>query len=225
MKIQYKLEQVYPGIFHCTIKDSYDLAMTFCRVQEYYESPLKEVRGKHFNFLEFMRLYAKKQGNGVFDYPTSWCGFNVPGSTVSNLYSKRLPDFNQYDNVILTIHKRLLKKCKNDNYYLIGSQGKKDVLYHEYCHGLYALDSTYRTTVQQIINKLNVTVRKKIENSLLKKGYCKKVLLDEIQAYLSTDFLFLRDSLKFNKKELCNFTDVHLELKKHFKPYKKFLTK
>jgi len=48
MNIKYKLKEIYKGIFLVTIQDEYDLAMTFCRLQEYYESPFKQIRGKTF---------------------------------------------------------------------------------------------------------------------------------------------------------------------------------
>ena len=60
MKIEYTLKNLYPGVYLCTIKDMYDLTMTFCRVQEFYESPFKQIRNKKFLLLEFMKLYSKK---------------------------------------------------------------------------------------------------------------------------------------------------------------------
>jgi len=49
--INYKIEKVKPKIFAVIIEDSYDRAMTFLRIQEFYESPNPAFRGnKDFSF-------------------------------------------------------------------------------------------------------------------------------------------------------------------------------
>ena len=51
IKIDYKIEQVKPKVFAVIIEDRYDRAMTFLRVQEFYESPNPAFRGnKDFSF-------------------------------------------------------------------------------------------------------------------------------------------------------------------------------
>jgi inorganic pyrophosphatase len=54
--------------------------------------------------------------------------------------------------------------------------------------------------------------RKKMESKLLKIGYCKSVLKDEIQAYLST-----YKKVFFNKKILSKKWKIPKEFKKVFK--------
>ena len=39
MNIDYKITEVKPNVFAVIIPNQYDRAMTFCRVQEFYESP------------------------------------------------------------------------------------------------------------------------------------------------------------------------------------------
>ena len=63
--ISYKLEKIQDGIYHCIIDDMYDLAMTFCRIQEFYESPFSQIRGKNFKLLDFMRIYSKNNGDNI----------------------------------------------------------------------------------------------------------------------------------------------------------------
>jgi hypothetical protein len=220
MKIKYSLKKLYPGIYLCKIEDMYDLTMTFCRVQEFYESPFKQIRGKKFTIIEFMALYAK-ENEGVFSYPQDWAGFNVPGPIVAELYDHLgVEDINEYDNIITDIHDKIRGEIDSMNYYLIGSNSDKTTITHECCHALYFLDAEYKKNTNSILKKLRPSVRTKAESVLYDLGYDKSVLNDELQAYFSTEFHSLRENVKFNKKELENVTDVVLDLKKNFKKYK-----
>ncbi|CAB5226314.1 hypothetical protein UFOVP760_93 [uncultured Caudovirales phage] len=221
MNVNYTLKNLYPGIYLCSIKDMYDLAMTFCRVQEFYESPIKQIKGQKFSLIELMSLYAKRNGN-VFTYPEDWGGFNVPGPVISNLFKLGIDDYNQYDDIIESIHKKINKEIPIPNhYYLIGSDDDKKTIEHEVCHALYFLDKDYKKKVNSIIKKLIPSARKKAVNVLFQLGYDKSVINDELQAYFSTEFLSLKSKTKLNKKELDNITDVVLELKNNFKEFKK----
>jgi hypothetical protein len=199
----------------------YDLAMTFCRIQEFYESPIKHIRGHKFKLLEFMATYAKTR-DGVFSYPTDWGGFNIPGPVVDRLFKLGIDDYNGYDKIIEGIHNKINKEIDQpNNYYLIGSDNNKTTVEHEYCHGLYFVNKKYRDTVNGIVKQLLPAVRKKISKVLLNLGYDESVMDDEIQAYLSTGFNLIKENTKFNKRELTNFTDVVLELHRNFKTYRK----
>lgn len=221
MNVNYTLKNLYPGIYLCSIKDMYDLAMTFCRVQEFYESPIKQIKGQKFSLIELMSLYAKRNGN-VFTYPEDWGGFNVPGPVISNLFKLGIDDYNQYDDIIESIHKKINREIPIPNhYYLIGSDDNKKTVEHEVCHALYFLDKEYKKKVNSILKKLIPSARKKAVGVLFDLGYDKSVINDELQAYLSTEFLSLKSKTKLNKKELENITDVVLEFKANFKEFRK----
>jgi len=219
MKVKYSLKNLYPGIYLCKIENMYDLAMTFCRVQEYYESPIKEIRGKKFTLIELMSRYAKKN-DGSFSYPIDWGGFNIPGPIVEALYKGGIDDQNIYDDIILDIHKTIIAEVGNSHYYLIGSNSDKSTIAHECAHALFFLDKEYKKRTKEILKRLHKSVYKKAERVLLDLGYYKSVIDDELQAYLSTEFHSLKSKTKFNKKEIDNLTSVILELKNFFKPYK-----
>ena len=159
MKIKYSLKKIYPGIYFCKIEDMYDLAMTFCRIQEFYESPFKQIRGKRFTLVELMAIYSK--GNeGSFTYPIDWGGFNIPGPIISNLYDNEVEDFNIYDGIITDIHDKVVGEVNSHNYYLIGSNSDKSTIAHECCHALYFLDKNYKKSVNKIIKNLHRSLRK-----------------------------------------------------------------
>jgi hypothetical protein len=67
MKLKYQIKEVKPFIFAVIIKDKYDRAMTFCRAQEYYESPSLKFRGKQFSIWYYMKWYHERYGGG-FSY-------------------------------------------------------------------------------------------------------------------------------------------------------------
>lgn len=106
MNIKYKLKEIYPKVFLVTMDNSYDLAMTFCRVQEFYESPYKEIRGKYFTMAEFQRLYTMRRGSDCFTYPSDWAGFNIPSQILLDCYGyfSNFQDLNQYDEVMQEIY-------------------------------------------------------------------------------------------------------------------------
>jgi len=210
--MKYKLEQ-YPGeesIFVVTTDNQYDLAMLFMRVQEYYESPFKQIRGKEFTIIKFMELYSKKLGDGAFTYAKDWPGFNVPGNVIKTIYGPgykyHIEDFNDYDYEM----EEILNKIKSKEFYLIGAV-KKDAstIEHELCHARFALDKNYRKKAKDILKKLPDKIRKKIEDYLLSIGYCKGTLEDELQAYIANDYHYLIENIKFSLKDEKKLWNLH----------------
>jgi hypothetical protein len=221
MKIKYTLKKLYPSVYLCTIRDMYTLAMTFCRVQEFYESPFKQIRNKKFSLIKFMELYSKKNG-GCFTYAQDWGGFNVPGRVVANLYKIGIDDYNKYDSTIEEIHKTINKEIKEKNhYYLIAADNNAKTVEHELCHAFYTLIPDYKTKANKILKKLSPSVHKKASKALYDLGYGKSTLLDEFQAYFITDFATIVENSILTKDELCNLTDVSMELRAVYKEYKK----
>jgi hypothetical protein len=222
MNIKYKLKEIYKGIFLVTIQDEYDLAMTFCRLQEFYESPFKQIRGKTFEMDEFQRLYAKKFGDGVFTYPADWAGFNVPGDIMDKFMSVTFPDWgNSYDCTVDHIHWTITDEYEAYNetrpYYLIGAGPEdKDTINHEICHALYYLDKDYKFKVDYIISELDPKLLNYFKSELLSKGYSKGVIIDEVNAYVCFDSGYLLASKKLNKREKKNFDNIKHKLKSLF---------
>jgi len=221
MNIKYQLKEIYKRVFLVTIKDSYDLAMSFCRIQEYYESPFKQVRGKVFTMNELQRLYSKRFGDGVFTYPQDWKGFNIPGHVVDEFMSLNFTDWNNdYDKVMEDIHSEIKRGSKKASqpYYVIGCEPRDtETIKHELCHAVYYLDQEYRAKVNELINSLHRNLFASFREHLLNIGYSKNVIIDEINAYICVDSHQLTDSArKMNKKEKKNFTETQLKLQSIF---------
>lgn len=197
--MKWRLETLYPGIFHLRFANAYDAAMHFVRYQENYESPVW--RDKVFTLVEFMDWYAKDQSKGwsnkgtaqrgkfeMFSYPSDWGGFNVPSYVFDRLNYDTIPDINTYDEFMQSVV-QVIRCTSVDKFYLIGTTDGPDVdgyLDHEISHGLYYTNETYREDAEALLEAADPTVVTRITDSLLGGGYCEEVIKDECIAYLAT---------------------------------------
>lgn len=222
MKIDYKIEEVRPGVFAVIVKDHYHRAMLFCRVQEFYESPNPQFRGKNFSIWDYIEWYSREH-NDVFTYTFDWGGFNIPLKTAYDCYEKLREFETPYDEVmnkiIGTIELRMFhkKSTRNWNAYIIGADStESDTFDHEICHGLYATNKEYKELVDEITLSIPLEAYTKFKNNLLAMGYTDSVIDDEIQAYLSTNYEYTKFSKGINKKVCKAF---HKEYQKVFNKY------
>jgi hypothetical protein len=205
MKINHTLTKLHKGIYLLEIENSYDLAMTFCRVQEFYESSFEEIRGKNFTISQLMRLYSMKFGDGIFTYPIDWVGFNVPYKAIWNCYYEfQIVDANEYDDFIQEIDDKIQLESPN-KYYLIGSPpNAKTTIDHEVAHAFYFLNKKYKKAADTIIDSIYESSLKKMKKHLNSIGYSDTVFKDEVQAYLSNTPNYFLENAELNKKETKN---------------------
>jgi len=218
MKIEYKIEEVRPNVFAVIVKDHYHRAMLFCRVQEYYESPNPEFRGKNFSIWDYIEWYSREH-NDVFTYTFDWGGFNIPLNVAESCYSKLLKkgEFTPYDLEMNYIVKTIRGMVGNGKAYIIGAPTTEDETFeHEVCHGLYATNKEYKVLVDEITETIEWQDYLKFEGNLLDMGYTAAVIPDEIQAYLSTNYEYTKFSKGVSKKK-CKA--LHKEYKKVFDKY------
>lgn len=157
--------------------DSQDeLGLTFMRFQEYYESTNPDFKGKIFTQGQLRKWYSETYGSN--SYHTHWVGFNFP-SKVFTPFKEGLFD------PLTTEEQKLLDlfRYRSDDFYIIGAQNNS-ILRHELAHALYATNPKYKLEIDNFLKKN----QKKLRNTnkyILGKGYCKEVLNDEIQAYIT----------------------------------------
>jgi hypothetical protein len=222
MKIDYKIEEVRPNVFAVIVKDHYHRAMLFCRVQEFYESPNPQFRGKNFSIWDYIEWYSREHGD-VFTYTFDWGGFNIPLKTAWDCYEKLREYESPYDKVmddiIGTIELKMFNKknTRNWNAYIIGADStESDTFEHEICHGLYATNKQYKELVDEVTISIPFKEYQIFRKNLLDMGYNGIVIDDEIQAYLSTNY----DYSKFSKgvsRKLCK--ELHKQYKQIFNLY------
>jgi hypothetical protein len=76
-----------------------------------------------------------------------------------------------------------LFRYRDDDYYIIGAQNNS-VLRHELAHALYSHNMKYKQAIDSYISQ-NKKFLTKTSKYILDKGYCKEVLNDELQAYIT----------------------------------------
>ena len=184
MKISYRIKEVKPNIYAVIIKDKYDRAMTFCRAQEYYESPSPKFRGKEFSIWDYMKWYHERNGNG-FSYGNDWSGFNIPVKIIKECYNKLNKIESPYDKAMDEILSFLsLKVESKDGYVISCGIAKGDTFNHELCHGLYYTNKDYKKQMDNLTKGLPKKYYNVFRYNLLQMGYASKVINDEIQAYI-----------------------------------------
>jgi hypothetical protein len=199
-----KTWQVLDGLFQFEFDNQYELTSTMMRLQEFYESPYKGIRGEYFTLEDYMDVYAKNFGN--FTYTSDWIGFNVPGHIVEKfleVYSGKL--LTKEEHFVDALHGILNEHNYPKRFYVIASPAPnsdlgKDVLAHETAHGLYYLNREYKMEMNEVLDNINVRTFKNISKVLLDKGYAKPLVRDEMQAYFSTSEMVQLESVLKCKK-------------------------
>lgn len=211
MKIEYNLHEISKNIFALEIPDGYDRAMLFLRCQEYYESHFPEFRNTHFDFFHYMDHYRKWKGLEFFSYPDDWAGFNVPGEIVEEVtnYALNNETFKPtpYDYIMEEVIDQIKQRIEaNSKWYLIGVD-KLDgrTIQHEIAHALFYINIDYRKTMLSLVIGMERKVFDKIEDLLYNMGYDKSVILDEIQAYMSTGLMPSMGKIRGIKKYTIAF--------------------
>lgn len=210
------VKEIRPHIFAVVIKDSYERTMLFCRYQEFYESPYSEIRNKFFTWERFMSVYRKKRSEYLFTYPKDWAGFNIPSNVIEkglNLFEK---DKGPYDEIMSDIW----HSCENyplrfnkprTKWYLIGADSlKSKTMDHEIAHGLYYTNKEYKKNCDILISNIKPVHYESLKKKLMKMGYVneKKIIDDEIQAFMSTGLyngLDTKQLKKYEKDFINNF--------------------
>jgi len=187
---------IAPRVYVLTFDTQYELCMSFVRMQEFYESDSSKFRGKYFTVEDYMDYWASEFGRGLFDYPARWNGFNLPSNAIRKWYHLFSDDLRQKELQICNSIRDCQRQdgiiCSSKKYYVIGlhkqqSRASRDeVIEHEVAHALYYLYPSYKRQANALIKKLPKKVYDEAEKRLLRFGYAKKVIKDEIQAYLST---------------------------------------
>ena len=193
-----KIIEDIPGIIQVDFETQRELAETFVRIQEHYESP--EFRGKIFTLGEFRDWYSRK--NGGFTYYTDWAGFNIPSHIIKPFRTGVFDPLSEKEKALLE-----LLPDRLEPHYVIGTYdgGQNDVLEHEICHGLYYIDEEYRDEVNRLLVRCKNL--KDIEKYVLDTGYHESVLMDEVHAYISAHHEYLR-------KKGINFPPIEKDLHK-----------
>jgi hypothetical protein len=193
--------------------------MSFVRMQEFYESP--KFKGKYFTLEQYMDYWSKEFGKGSFTYPSVWNGFNLPGKVLSDWWDSFDNDRRDREKAVLDKITDLMIKenitiGNMDKIYIIGTHNGKycnRIIEHELAHALYCLYPEYRKSCQELLRKVSKKDYRDAKKILIRKGYCKKMIDDELQAYFSTDTKN-RELIESRKEFVNNFRDFKEKIRK-----------
>lgn len=181
--------QVLPGIFLLEMGKREDLALSFLRAQEFYESANPDIQGHCFTLDTYRQWYSSQSKTGDFSYATDWSGFNLPSHAIKDCYAlhdERLPT----DEFFLEINamcERLIEGTGLESYYLLGVRGgDTKTLEHEVAHGLYSTNPQYKKTMDLVLSNMSPKKRAELFDCLHTMGYSPTVHADEAQAFLAT---------------------------------------
>jgi hypothetical protein len=213
--VDYELHKIMKNVFAVKIDDQYQRAMLFVRYQEFYESPYKQFQGKHFNIFEFMDHYMRDRGATHFTYPKDWCGYNIPSEFLLKCFIN-VGDPNPYDEVMSGIIGSILKEIdsknhnpvKRDKFYLIGvDKIEGGVMDHEIAHALFYINPSYKKEMKKLVEKMPKKKFESMKKILLDLGYREAVIVDEIQAFMSTG-LWEKMRETIGEKDTIEFVNI-----------------
>lgn len=206
-----RVNKITNQIFHVEMDSRFELAATFCRFQEYYESP--EFKGKFFSLTEYKNWYIKEKGD--WSYYSDWTGFNVPGYAIL-YWNPKVLEPNE-----AKLYNYFAGRIKP--FYVIGTfKGTElSTMGHELSHARYYINSSYKDAIDDIISEcasLSSEIQS-LQSWLLDLGYHNSVLNDEIQAYIINDCDYLKTKgIKIPWKIRRKFLKIHKKfLKKGLK--------
>lgn len=161
-----------------------DLANSFMRVQEFYESP--KFRDELFTRYMFEKWYKKSRKAKTFTYAKDWSGFNVPGYVVRSFLLRINGPETELEEKLFDKLAQLVEDhgvC----FYVIGVvKGDYGAVTHELCHAMYRLVPTYTREVNYLLER-NPPLVNACKKALTKIGYGSNVLLDEMHAWTAVD--------------------------------------
>lgn len=208
------LTKLRERVYALKFDSSYEMCMTFLRYEEFYECSNPAFQGKAFTLAEYMAWYAQTFGEGQFTYPEDWGGFNFPLNVIKKVQQVGIPDANHYDDFMAGVY-GLINTTDPDSY-LIGFSDEEGYKDHELTHAMYYIDDEYRTQANFIIASAGEAFVVELKQALQDEGYASSIVLDEIQAYITTGEMEMFDDVE-DKERLDVLRTKLKELhKKHF---------
>jgi len=178
-----RFKNIAPKIYWIDFDTQEELAMSFLRFQEHYESP--GFKDKIFTLGQYREWYKTTRSHGEFSYAKDWDGFNVPGYAFKAFIDGTFDPLTEQENKLLTA--MALGGIDFDkDFYLVGTySGEIDILEHEICHALYYVNSEYRNKMNELMSQYDLS---SLHSVLIDMGYHKDLCEDEAHAYICTGF-------------------------------------
>lgn len=228
-----EVEAVTDKVVYLSMETQKQIASALIRFQEYYESPIPEIKGQIFTLGFLRKMYSEsprsqRRGFTYFDGNTfegDWSGFNFPGYILDPFIRGLFDPLTPAEQDIVDLF-----KDRSDKFYIIGghrdTEETEDIIQHEICHALFYVDDKYQKQVLKALLKAEKKPKFKNFYKLLAHwGYAPSVFRDEAQAYICAnwDWLYGEEQLEeLSKFRIVIPEDLYDELasikRKYFKP-------
>jgi hypothetical protein len=209
-----RVEHITNDIVKLVFTNQREAASAMIRFQEYYESPVEEIRGKIFTLGYLKSLYSKRPRAraGAFTYiegltyTGDYNGFNIPSKVLKPFVQGLFDPLTLQEQEIVELF-----RYRTDTFYIIAvhedhEDGEEYTLDHEIAHGLFTTDKTYREAVVKTLRPLMQTEHyKNLKEMLRDWGYVDNpfIMCDETHAYLGVDGDWLSE---FKRDDLNKFS-------------------
>lgn len=198
----YVVEHPCPGVIHLVFTHQKDLSFAMCRLEEFYEGPHDNIKGKYFSLETFFDTYCDDSGDLAYYY--SWDGFNVPRSAVNKFEELFSPHgLTRREQLILDEVK------KHDAQYLIATSIStiESTVDHEVAHALWATNPEYKAACQEALKSMTGVSKRYFTKLLLSEGYPSDpaIMEDEHHAYIATA------SVRYVKRIFGELGKVHVD--------------
>jgi hypothetical protein len=183
-----KIETPLSGVVHLKYDTQSELTHAFIRLQEFYESPIHGIRGEVFSLDNFLQIYRHTYDSNYF---TDWNGFNVPGHVVMKFFD-RFTNFSDEEHMLAEAVMTMwdTRQIDIEHFYLIGTWKDEDID-HEIAHALFYLNSDYKARMSEEVMNAKAFSHHRLymplTHWLLREGYDRSTLDDEVQAYCATN--------------------------------------
>ncbi len=180
------VKEILPRVYHLQFDSKREMASTFLRFQEYYESPNPAFRGHSFTLDQYKEWYTEQVGS--FSYYTDWSGFNIPGEVLKPFEEGQFDPLSDQELGLLEAVSGISRKKR---FYLIAANDPRSMA-HEMAHALWYVERTYQKKMTALLNKIPSAFKDQFLGTLRNTGYCSDVIEDELQAYLMGDHMFFQ---------------------------------
>lgn len=177
-----KIENPLNGVLHFKFDTQGELTHAMIRMGEFYESPFEEIRGQRFTLEEYLARYEREYPGA--NYFADWNGYNIPADSIHKFFAENeaRPDEIEVKEAMLGFWAR---PCE----YVIATWDTECIA-HEEAHALFYIDAIYEDWVRDSYSalwRLFPTLVARMETDLLVGGYTQAVLVDELNAYITTN--------------------------------------
>lgn len=232
MSEKLRIKKVTDDIILLNMDTQAEISELLIRFQEYYESPIPEIRGKIFTLGYLKMMYSKstRTERGAFTYHDGnlfdgdWNGFNLPGWVIEPFAKGLFDPLTEGEVDVVELF-----KYRDDKFYIIGTHnedGDDYCLDHEILHGLFYTQPGYKEEVLSIIDRhaKDTFTYEAFADMLREWGYDNSVMDDEIQAYVGADYEWLIEQGSMKRFEVTLPKEMHEEIQevkeRYFKPTK-----